>query len=145
MERTDIFIKAVVGIITGVISVFTGLFGLMFTVLLGLMAIDFITGFIAAWSTKSLKSSIGYRGLFKKIYTTLLIGAVLMIEVAVLKSNGVLTDGVSGAFAVIEFLSIVENGGKMGVKIPNFLQKAIVSLKNKVGEPETEENKVSQK
>lgn len=145
MERTDVFIKMVIGIITSIISIFTGLFGLMFTVLLGLMAIDFITGFISAWANGTLQSSKGYRGLFKKIYTMLLIGAVLLIEIAVLKSNGVITDGVSGAFAVIEFLSIVENGNKMGIKIPNFLQKLITTMKSKVGETDEKKDANEQK
>jgi toxin secretion/phage lysis holin len=141
VERTDVFIKMVIGVITSIISIFTGLFGLMFTVLLGLMAIDFITGVMGAiFSGEGLKSNKGYRGLFKKIYTMLLIGAVLLIEIAVLKTNGVLTDGVSAAFIVIEFVSIVENGGKMGVKIPKFLQKTISTLKNKVGEEENKES-----
>jgi len=39
-----------------------------------------------------------------------------MIEVAILKSGGVVTDGISAAFCVVEFVSIVENGNKMGVK-----------------------------
>ncbi|GFN30808.1 phage holin family protein [Paenibacillus xylaniclasticus] len=145
MERTDVVVKSIVGVASGIVSIFTGLFGLVFTILIGLMAIDFVTGIMGAiMSGEGLRSNKGYKGLFKKIYTMLLIAAVLLVEIAVLKTNGVLTDGVSGAFAVIEFVSIVENGGKMGVRIPAFLQKAITSLKSKVGEvDESEKTKES--
>jgi toxin secretion/phage lysis holin len=141
VERADLFIKALIGVIGGIVSITTGIFGLVFTILIGLMAIDFITGLMAGAMNEGLQSSKGYRGLFKKIYTLLLIGSVLLIETAVLKSNGVVTDGISAAFCVIEFVSIVENGGKMGVPLPSKLKSLISILKNKVGEIPSEENK----
>lgn len=143
MDRfdADLIIKSVAGFIAGIVSIVTGLFGVVFAVLLGLMAIDFITGCIAAVvSGEGLRSLKGVKGLFRKVYIMLLIGAVYMIEIAILKSSGVITDGVSGAFAVMELVSIVENGGRMGMRMPEFLTKTITTLKSKVGET-TEPNK----
>lgn len=132
MERTDIIIKTIVGIIGGIVSVLTGLFGVMFTVLLGMMALDYITGVLSAIISKEgLSSAKGYRGLFKKTYTMLLIGAILMVEVSILKTNGVITDGVSSAFILIEFVSIIENGNKMGMKL-GFLSKLVATVKARV-------------
>lgn len=117
MERADVIVKTIGSILAGIVSVFTGLFGVVFTILLALMALDFITGIIAAYVTEGLRSSKGYKGLLKKVYTMLLIGSVLLIEIAVLKSRGVITDSISGAFCVIEFISIIENGNKMGLNL----------------------------
>ncbi|WP_256761392.1 phage holin family protein [Cohnella sp. WQ 127256] len=132
MDRTDIIIKAIAGLVGAIVSIFTGLFGLMFTVLLGMMAIDYITGITSAIvSGEGLSSTRGYRGLFKKVYTMLLIGAILMVEVSILKSNGVITDGVSSAFILIEFVSIIENGNKMGLKL-GFLSKLVSTVRGKI-------------
>lgn len=138
MEKVDVLVKTLSSVAAGIVSVFTGLFGVVFTILLGLMAVDFVTGILAAYATEGLKSSKGYKGLLKKIYTMLLIGAVLMVELAVLKSKGVITDSISGAFCVIELISIIENGNRMGLQL-GFLNRLVAVVKNKtaLGEEES--------
>ncbi|WP_223869697.1 phage holin family protein [Paenibacillus sabuli] len=141
----DVAVKAAMGLITAMVSLFTGLFGMMFTVLLGLMAIDLLTGVLAGAYTEGLSSSRGYRGLFKKLYTMLLIGSVFLIELAVLQSHGIITDGISGAFCLMEFVSILENGGRLGVPLPEQLKKLVALLKNKVEEKVEEKLKMEEK
>lgn len=131
MERVDIFIKFTIGTFTGLVSWMVGGFGLVFTVLIGLMAFDILTGIMVGIYEKKLNSKIGTRGLIKKTYVILLIGAVYMIEVAILNGNGIVTDGVSGAFCLIEFVSLTENGGKLGVPMPQKVRDIILVLKNK--------------
>lgn len=131
MERVDIFIKFTIGTFTGFVSWMVGGFGLVFTVLIGLMALDFLSGIMVGIYEKKINSRIGTRGLIKKTYVILLIGAVYMIEVAILNGNGIVTDGVSGAFCLIEFVSLTENGGKLGVPMPQKVKDIILVLKNK--------------
>ncbi|MFI2857560.1 holin family protein [Paenibacillus sp. JSM ZJ436] len=131
VERIDVFIKFLIGLATGLVSWMVGGFGLVFTVLIGLMAIDFITGIMVGVYEKNISSRIGTKGLIKKIYIILLIGAVYLIEIAVLKSGGIITDGVSGAFCVIEFISLTENGGKLGVPLPEKVKHVIKVLKSR--------------
>ncbi|RXZ78225.1 holin [Paenibacillaceae bacterium] len=131
MERLDLIIKSVVGVIAGFFSILTGIFGIPFVALLILMAIDFITALMAAkYTGEGLNSKKGYKGLFKKTYTILLIGAVAMTEISLLQSNGIVADGIAGAFVVIELVSVVENGGKMGIKFPDKFKDFITQLKN---------------
>jgi toxin secretion/phage lysis holin len=132
VDKVDNTIKVIVGVVGAIVSILTGMIGLFFTILLGMMLIDFITGGLSAIVTGSgLSSEKGYKGLFKKLYTLLLIGAVFMLEIAVLKTHGVITDGVSTTFIVIEFISILENGNKMGLKL-GFLNKLIETAQGKV-------------
>ncbi|MBU7316169.1 phage holin family protein [Paenibacillus oleatilyticus] len=130
MERIDLLVKTIVGVVSGFVSMLVGGLGLVFTVLLGLMAIDFITGLLAGAFNEGLQSRKGAKGIIKKVYVILLIGSVYLIETAVLKSNGVVTDGISGAFCLIEFVSITENGGRMGIQIPDKIKDLISTLKN---------------
>lgn len=135
MERTDVFIKMIVGFATGIFSIMTDNFGIFFTILFIMMLLDFISGIITAvYTGEKIQSKKGYKGLFKKTHTLLLIGCVALIESYVLKGNGIFTDGISGVFITMEFVSIVENGRKMG-KLPVFFDKFIDTMKNKVGEP----------
>lgn len=129
VERTDLVVKTGIGIIVGIISLMNGWFGAMVTVLIITMGFDFITGVLSALAMKKMSSKIGTKGLIKKVYTILLLGAILMIETYILKSNGVITDGIAGAFAIIELASIVENGVKMGIKIPDKLNNLMATLK----------------
>lgn len=131
MERIDVLIKFIFGMATGLVSWMVGGFGLVFTVLIGLMVIDFITGVMVGVYEKNISSRIGTKGLIKKVYIILLIGAVYMIEVAVLGSQGIITDGVSGAFCVIEFVSLTENGGRLGIPLPDKVKGIIKVLKNR--------------
>lgn len=118
MERLDLWIKSAIAIIGSLVSWMVGGLGLAFTVLLGLMLLDFITGLMAgAFSEEGLNSNKGYKGFVKKLYIILLIGSVYLIELVGLDSTGTIGDGISIAYCIIEFLSIIENGGKLGVPL----------------------------
>ena len=132
-----IFIKSTIGIVTGIVSWMVGGFGLVFTILIGLMMIDFITGFLAGIVQKKINSRIGTTGLIRKVYVILLIGAVYLIEIGILGSHGIVTDGVAGAFCAVELVSITENGGKLGVPLPQKVKNIILVLKNKDEEANT--------
>ena len=126
------YIKMAIGFIGGLISWAVGSLGVGFVVLLGLMAIDFITGMMAGSAGPGLNSSVGKRGLIKKTYILLLIAAVYLIQSLIpeLQAIGYAGDGVAIAYCVLEFLSIVENGGKMGAPVGP-LKKIIAVLKPK--------------
>ncbi|SCW57129.1 toxin secretion/phage lysis holin [Paenibacillus tianmuensis] len=116
MDKATIF-KTGFGVVGAFISWVVGGLGLAFTILLGLILLDYATGIMVGYVRKELSSRIGTKGLLRKTYIIILVGCVYMIELSVLNSNGVIGDGVVIAYSVIEFLSIVENGGKLGVPL----------------------------
>jgi toxin secretion/phage lysis holin len=119
MERMDVILKAGTGIIGGVISWMVGGLGLALTILIGMMLFDFATGLMVAYVQKKISPRIGIQGLFKKTYVVILIGCVYMVEKSVpgVQFNGAIGDGVVVAYIIIEFLSILKNGGKLGVPL----------------------------
>ncbi|MFB6364456.1 holin family protein [Paenibacillus elgii] len=127
------FLKTSLGVVGAFISWVVGGLGLAFTILLGLMLLDYATGLMAGYVRKELSSRVGIAGLIRKTYIIILVGCVYMIEISVLKSNGVIGDGVVIAYSVIEFLSIVENGGKLGVPLGP-LKNVIAAIKGKTEE-----------
>lgn len=133
MERFDIVVKSAVAIIAGLFSILTENFGIPFAVLFVLMILDFISGILASlYRKEKLQSSRGWRGLVKKTHTLLIIGAVALVELNTLSTNGVFADGIAGAFITIEFVSLVENGRRMGI-LPEVLDKFVDVMKNKRG------------
>lgn len=125
------YVKTVVMIVGGLVSYMVGGLGLAFTILLGLMAIDYATGLMVAVYNKNLSSKIGSRGFIRKLYVILLIGAVYLVEQVTFEQVGYIADGVAVAYCVMELVSIVENGGKLNVPLPKILKDLILVLKPK--------------
>ena len=89
-----------------------------------LMAIDFITGLLYAWSTNTFKSKKMRSGLTKKV------GEIAILVIGELFSCGMrippmIMDGISAYILFMEFMSIMENLKKMGVPIPGFISKVL--------------------
>lgn len=107
------------------------------TVLLVLMAIDYLTGIVGAAvfhvSTKSetgaLESKAGWKGLVRKCLTLLLVIVAAMLDR--LLGTAFVRDAVIIAFCANEALSIVENAALMGVPVPAAVRRAIEVLDEK--------------
>jgi toxin secretion/phage lysis holin len=105
-------------------------------VLIIFMAIDFVTGLIVATVFKNskhgkgeLESKVCWKGLSKK-GVTLLICLMSAYFDLLLGTNFILT-AVAIGFIVSESISIIENAGLMGIRIPAQLKDAIAILKSK--------------
>jgi toxin secretion/phage lysis holin len=111
-----IIIKSVFGAIGTCWSFIVGAMGWAFPTLVIMMAADFLSGVMAGSVNGGLSSSIGRKGFLKKIYVLMLIGAVYLLERTIFGTQH-LGDGVTIAYIVIEFISLAENGGKLGVNL----------------------------
>lgn len=89
-----------------------------------LMAIDFFTGLLYAWSTNTFKSKKMRSGLTKKVgeIATLVIGELFSYGMRI---PPVIMAGISAYIIFMEFMSIMENLKKMGVPIPGFIAKVL--------------------
>lgn len=112
------------------------------TTLVIFMLIDYITGLIVAGVFKkspktqdgSLESKTGWRGLAKKFSTLILV--LVAVRLDLLLGTDYIQSAVILAFCANEVISLIENVGLMGVKIPPVISKAI-SLLNEKGDNET--------
>ncbi len=110
------------------------------------MVIDYITGIVCAAVFKksdktvsgALSSDACFRGLFKKVFTLLLV--LIAHRLDLLIGSDYIRNLVVIAFCTSELISICENAGLMGVPLPKILTKAIDILKNK-SEDNDDENK----
>ncbi|OMC83618.1 hypothetical protein BK128_18080 [Viridibacillus sp. FSL H7-0596] len=107
--------------------------GMAVSILLAVMALDYATGLIAAFVNKQLNSRIGTTGFARKLYVLLLIAAVYLVESILFGSEHV-GDGIAIAYIAIEFISITENGVKMGAPMPPFVSELLSMVKSKTEE-----------
>ena len=107
------------------------------TTLLIFMGIDYLSGlFVAGVFKKSpksesgaLNSKISFKGLCKKAMMLLIVVMAHRFDMEL--GFNYLRDAVCVAFIINESISIVENGGLMGVKMPDMIKKAIDLLTDK--------------
>lgn len=121
------------GIVTALVGFITWVFGgwdILMCVLVTLMAIDYITGLMVAFETKTLSSSIGLKGLFKKIAELFVVMTAVQIDMATGQGGAYFKNIVCLLFIANEGLSLLENAGNLGVPIPETLKKALKQIGN---------------
>ena len=99
-------------------------------ILLIFIALDYLTGIGAAMKTKTLKSSIGFEGLMKKATIFLVVILAAQLDRITGNAAGVFRTATAFFFISNEGLSILENVGEMGVKLPAFIAGALTKLRD---------------
>lgn len=130
-------ICAGIGIIGSTIAALFGGWDAALVTLVIFMAVDYITGLLVAGvfhrSGKSesgaLESHAGWKGLLKK--GVILLVVLVACRLDLLMGSTFIRDAVIIAFIVNEVISIAENAGLMGIRIPKVITGAIEVLKRK--------------
>lgn len=127
------WIAGVTGVVGALISYAVDGLGMAVTILIVMMAIDYATGIMQGIVNQNLNSRIGFNGVIRKMYYLLLVGAIYALALVVpgIEHAGF---GAAVAFCVLEFISITENGTKMGLWMPDFIKKLLSIVKDTTGE-----------
>jgi len=123
--------KIISVILANVATVFIYLFGgfdVALQCLLIAIVIDYISGLIKAYNTKTLSSSIGFRGILKKVGVLLIVMLAVLVDRVTLNNGGVRTL-VIYYFVANEGLSVLENLAQAGLPIPKKLKDALKVIK----------------
>ena len=124
----------------GALAAYAGVLLAPLCVLAVVMVLDYATGIAAAWSCKLLSSRVGVKGIVKKVAYLALVAVGMVVDYLI--SSALLRVGVdiqinycfgmmiSVWLIINELLSILENLGKLGIPLPDFLLKAIERLRD---------------
>lgn len=128
-------------------------------ILMGMMALDYATGMLASknesidhpgdtaygWSSKK-----GAQGIIKKVGYLCVIAVAMVVDYVIAKMSCELglqmpASAFFGLLVAVwylmnELLSIIENAGRMGAAVPEWLFKYIAVLKNKIENTDYETN-----
>lgn len=127
-------ISTAVGVAAGVISWLAGGFDTPVLALVICMGVDYVTGLIVAGVFHSspktcgggLDSQVGWKGLARKFVTLLMVVVANLADI--LLQLHYIRDAVIAAFCANECISILENAGLMGIRIPKVLKAALEKL-----------------
>ena len=111
--------------------------GLLLT-LLAFILMYYATGLLAAISARRLSSSVGFRGLLRKMLILAMVGMGHLLDTQLLHAQGLLRNAVIGFYLANEGLSILENAGRMGLPLPEKLRAVLVQLKTEKRKDESQ-------
>lgn len=123
----DIICSILAGIGTGLVYLWGG-FDVAMQCLLIAIALDYVSGIIKAFVLKQLSSTVGFRGIIKKVGILVVVALAVLID-RVTGESGAIRTLVIYYFVANEGLSIIENAGKAGLPIPHSIKEALQALK----------------
>lgn len=155
MDNKGLWEKSILSVMGAWVSNKLGLLLPALGLLMVLMIIDYISGMLAAkkeafenpgnkkygWSSRR-----NILGIYKKVGYMLTILVAISIDYLIFKfaeeigldfgSNTIFGLLVTVWFIINELISILENVGRMGAELPDFLKKALSELKNSIEDKE---------
>jgi len=130
------FFQEAIAVVGGVIGWLVGGWSVLLTVLLILNALDFFSGMAANWGDISSKK--GYQGIVKKgmMWVWIVVANLIYIvlEFQNLNFGVVIPNAVATMFIINEVISLGENSIKLGIDIPEPIQKGLALFNTKKGE-----------
>ena len=96
--------------------------------LIAFTVIDYITGVMCAITDKNLSSSVGFKGICRKVLIFTLVGIGNIVDVYVLGQGDVLRTAVIFFYLSNEGVSILENSAHLGLPIPEKLKEVLEQL-----------------
>jgi len=123
------------GIAGGFLCQWLGGWDVILKSLVALVIMDYITGVLKGISTKTLSSSIGFKGLIKKIFIFIVVMCAYVVQ-TVLGDTLPLREIVIFFFICNEGISLLENSSEF-VPIPAKLKETLIQLRDKSDKGET--------
>ena len=122
-------VTAVLSALLGYLASFLGGFDSLMITLLILIVVDYITGVIGAVYEKKLSSSVGYKGIIKKVIMLLVVGVAVALQ-RILPQGLPLREMTILFFVANEGLSVFENAARV-IPVPDKLKSVLLQLREK--------------
>ena len=130
MNSGSVF-KTVVALGGGAASYLFGGWSSLLGILVAFVVIDYISGFVAAGIEGKLASSVGLRGIAKKVFIFVIVAVAHLADQAA--GIAIIRDTAIFFYLANELLSIIENSGRIGLPIPPVIAQAVEILQGKSG------------
>ena len=96
--------------------------------LIAFVAADYISGVLAAISEKRLSSSVGFKGIARKVLIFILVGLANLLDLYVLGAGQVLRTATIFFYLSNEGISLLENVTRLGLPVPDQLRNTLATL-----------------
>lgn len=129
-QSTDtLYMSLTGGTLAGVAYLFGGVDHLVIALAI-FMICDYITGVVAGWQSKEVNSRKALKGIAKKGAMISLVIIANQLDIIAGSNNGFMRNSMIFFLIATEGISLVENLGKIGVDVPDFLKKRFEQIKN---------------
>ena len=114
--------------------------GLLYA-LIAFTVIDYISGVMCGIVDCKLSSSIGFKGICRKVIVFMLVGIASILDTRIFQTGSVLRTAVIFFYLSNEGISLLENAAHLGLPIPTVVRKALNQLHDKSENKENENGK----
>ena len=104
-----------------------GVDGILTALVLFVVA-DYITGIMCAIVDKKLSSSVGFKGIFRKVLIFVMVGVANVLDLHIIGSGSVVRTAVIFFYLSNEGISLLENAAYLGLPIPEQLKLILQQL-----------------
>ena len=133
-------IQAAITVIGGWLGYFLGgLDGLMIALVI-FVVLDYVTGIMCAIADKKLSSSVGFKGICRKVLIFLLVGVAHIVDLHVVGSGSVLRGAVVFFYLSNEGVSMLENAAHLGLPVPEKLKVILEQLHDREAPGDSTDN-----
>ncbi|MDQ7095935.1 phage holin family protein [Desulfosporosinus sp. PR] len=131
MNIKEFSLSAVIAAMGTIISAMLGGWDAALKVLVGLMIIDYLTGFLGAFKRHEINSEIMYWGGIRKIIVLVIVAISVLLDSMVGNQNPVFRTLTIYFYVSREGVSVTENLGILGVPLPPSITQALTQLQEK--------------
>ena len=110
-----------------------GLDGMMIALIV-MMTLDYVTGVMCAIADKKLSSSVGFKGICKKVLIIMLVGVAHVVDLHVVGTGDALRSAVVCFYLSNEGVSMLENAAHLGLPVPDKLKGILAQLHGRMDE-----------
>ena len=107
--------------------------GLLYALVLFVVS-DYITGVMCAVVDHKLSSSVGFRGICRKILIFLIVGIANVVDQQIIGDGSVFRTAVIFFYISNEGISLLENSAHIGLPIPEKLKDVLEQLHDREGD-----------
>ena len=133
-------IQAAITVIGGWLGYFLGgLDGLMIALVI-FVVLDYVTGIMCGIADKKLSSSVGFKGICRKVLIFLLVGVAHIVDLHVVGSGSVLRGAVVCFYLSNEGVSMLENAAHLGLPVPEKLKVILEQLHDREAPGDSTDN-----
>ena len=123
------WIRGVGAMLAGVLSYLYGSWDGLLIAIIVAVCLDYVTGIVKAYVTKTLSSDVGFKGILKKFLILFVVALAHVIDKCV--GSGETWRNIAIVFYVCnEGLSILENCVACGLPVPAKMKDALLSLED---------------
>ncbi|MCT6815027.1 MAG: phage holin family protein [Lysinibacillus fusiformis] len=125
--KTDTLYTSIVGGSMAWFAYFVGGIDHLIKAFIIFMIIDYALGLMVGFAYKNIESKKAFKGLFKKTAMILMVIAAVQLDLAT-ESGNFMRNAMILFLIGMEGISMIENLGKLGIKVPKFLSNAFTQL-----------------